>query len=549
MRCAVHLLLCLAAVLVPPLRAATHTAASPALADVQAAVNLCAPGDTVNVPAGSNIWTGTLTITNDINVIGSGIGLTIITNDVAANLVNWQTASNGGCRLSGIQFEAGPLDGSHSSSGSQNFYFHGFTPALRVDHCRFDYLQNLNDVVTMDDCVFGVFDHNTINLRYAGFIEVQMPAYGGVPYADGSWADADNWSSTNCLCFEDNVFYEDTNAAVFAAALGAQAGARVIFRNNFVTNCWVGSHGTESDARVRSVRWLQIYGNTFCVPTNQPLYFPNFQEAVLFRGGTGVVYSNTVVGGFLHVGEVATYRAYPFNFTPWNNVSGANGYDSNNPTVYASGTLNGSTWTAAQTVNQTLTTNVYQDTNLNLAANAYVNYWLWDTNQNLGEQITANTSNTFTVLNACPSSYTTNISGAVVFLNGDHYQLRAPPYAALDMPGMGRSDLMSNAVPPSVWPHEVVEPICLWANTWIYQWPNNWYGHSYAAANDTLSANSFLTNTVMPGYTALIYPHPLVTTTNRSSGLPPVVTTNLVAVPGWIIVGPGTNISVYPYWR
>ena len=107
-----------------------------------------------------------------------------------------------------------------------------------------------------------------------------------------------------------------------------------------------------------------------------------------------------------------------------------------------------------------------------------------------------------------------------MFLNGEKYQVRAAPYAALDMPGMGQSDLLSGATPAAAWPHEVVEPICLWSNTWNYQWPDNWYGHSYAAANDTLSAASYQTNTAMAGYTPLVYPHPLNTDGTNSGGGP-----------------------------
>lgn len=58
--------------LLTDLNAATITAASPSLADVQAAYNTAARGDTVAVPAGSATWTGTLTLAKGIRLMGAG---------------------------------------------------------------------------------------------------------------------------------------------------------------------------------------------------------------------------------------------------------------------------------------------------------------------------------------------------------------------------------------------------------------------------------------------------------------------------------------------
>ena len=46
------------------------TALSPSLANVSTAINSAANGDTVVVPAGTAVWTGTLVITKGITLMG-----------------------------------------------------------------------------------------------------------------------------------------------------------------------------------------------------------------------------------------------------------------------------------------------------------------------------------------------------------------------------------------------------------------------------------------------------------------------------------------------
>ena len=51
-------------------QAAIRNAASPSLADVTAAINSVADGDTVMLPAGTAVWNSTLRITKGISLIG-----------------------------------------------------------------------------------------------------------------------------------------------------------------------------------------------------------------------------------------------------------------------------------------------------------------------------------------------------------------------------------------------------------------------------------------------------------------------------------------------
>ena len=117
-------------------------AASPSLEDVQVAVNLCANGDTVIVPRGIAIWTNTLIVGVNLNLIGAGQGQTVITNNVSRAVNNgqllwWKTSSSGTCRLSGFTFAGGAVDQTHANN-SRNFGFTGTCHAFRIDHCDFE---------------------------------------------------------------------------------------------------------------------------------------------------------------------------------------------------------------------------------------------------------------------------------------------------------------------------------------------------------------------------------------------------------------------------
>jgi len=76
----------------PKLMAATITASSPSLHDVQAAINSATNDDTIIVPAGTARWTSTLLIDKSVTLIGqtstdpvagTAVDKTIIQDDVA----------------------------------------------------------------------------------------------------------------------------------------------------------------------------------------------------------------------------------------------------------------------------------------------------------------------------------------------------------------------------------------------------------------------------------------------------------------------------------
>jgi hypothetical protein len=64
-----------------PARASVINAASAALADVTAAINSAANGDTVSIPAGSTTWTSGVSVSKNIQIVGAGSGRIVAYDD------------------------------------------------------------------------------------------------------------------------------------------------------------------------------------------------------------------------------------------------------------------------------------------------------------------------------------------------------------------------------------------------------------------------------------------------------------------------------------
>ncbi len=495
-------------------------AASVALADVQQAVNKTANGGTVLVPAGITNWNGTLTLTNDLTILGAGIGQTIITNNVASFMISWTTISNSTCRLSGFQFEGG------SGSAGLNYRtvsVDGTCHAFRLDHCQFDNLANYN--VWTAGWVYGVADDCTFNFNTTASVafEVQDDAYGGYSYGDGSWADDDYLGTTNNFYIETCNFTGPTNAVTFM--LDGVLGSRAVVRYCNITNCVVQSHGTDNGGRRRGFRLTEVYNNNFILQTNAPSGSPPyaFAEAIYVRSGSSTVFSNVVSGGFEYLVGPDNYRPFPAAWPPFTNsmsvnCTGVNPWDSNNPTLFTNGTA-------------TVTNNSFtlSDSTQNWITNQWASptnpFVLYDINQKVGAIITANTKTNITYagkMNGFTGYFYTNYyttpasdapafpNGFMIISNGESYQIRQL-MATLDQAGFGKGDLITNDPPvnsvtgTASWPNEVPDPIYIWANKFTFL-----VGGYSTGIGGPLPNCVIFTNTPRPGYSPLIYPHPLV---------------------------------------
>jgi len=82
---------------------------------------------------------------------------------------------------------------------------------------------------------------------------------------------------------------------------------------------------------------------------------------------------------------------------------------------------------------------------------------------------------------------------------------------------MGSGDLITGDNPTPYWSNETNDPCYIWAHT------GAGLGYQAYAAPTVRAGQHYIVNVPRPGYTPLVFPHPLVTTNNVN---PPVTPTN-----------------------
>jgi hypothetical protein len=493
-----------------PCRAATITAASPSRADVLTAITASVTGDTVQVPAGLAVWTTNITFTGKgITLRGAGTNITIIVDENPNNRVNqpsllditWQGTNGGMFDLSGFQFRGGTNQTSTLATGMLQFTASNNMTndsVWRIHNCLF------NDPWGRPMQVrawSGLIDSNVFYLtRHLSGISFDNRIVSG-EYGDRAWAEPVPMGTTNLLYFEHNVV-DATGTA--RAILDAFGGVRYCCRYNVLNNRSVENHGTESTQRVRSGRWMEIYGNIFTKT------FGSGEYCTLFRGGSGIVMSNKVVGTWPGLVKLVYFLSNQ-SHGPWRMANGTNVWDLNFAGPVETGTHNGGNG-SANLIDTTKTWTVNQ-----WAGFSVINYSQTFTNPNPGtftEQmaalITGNTATSaqLTVPTPAFEQFTWNNGNVYKFWRVD---------VGLDAPGRGSGDLLiggSDTVPPTptTFPNQPDEPIYIWANTGV----NNVASGAYPIAQGRDWSYGSLT-----GYIPLMNPHPLAGGTNA---LPPDLT-------------------------
>jgi hypothetical protein len=271
-------------------------------------------GDTITLPAGSFTWSTGVYIIKAITIQGAGIGSSIIVSNVAYGFNNSPIFVNaaGSVRITGLTC----LDGDNDSNGFIQITSAGF----RVDHCAFTHLTQRGVWAYSTASSWGVIDHCT-------FDKLSGSPQGVSVFGDGD----DAWSRPLALGTDQAVYIEDCTfswPSLGDSALDIYGGGRAVFRHNRVTNANVGCHGLDSGGYRSALSW-EIYSNTFNVTNSLPRQF-------FFRGGTGVVFDNTVRSTYQFISTnivLTCYRATGTcifeEYIPWGFVTGSNPYDGN----------------------------------------------------------------------------------------------------------------------------------------------------------------------------------------------------------------------------
>ena len=447
-----------------------------------------------------NDWTTTLLVTKSITLIGQ----TTVTGPMSNPTVNNQTiilddeTGTGGnvallkmqppgfFRISGFTFRAGsPTRAEQSTGAIQAMYSHA--PTFRIDHCVFDRIRNAN-IGAMTER--GVIDHNVAYL-FSYFVSFHPYNWGGGSYwGDKSWSEPLNLGSDRAVFVEDN--YIKNSITGIRSTTDAQTGARFVLRHNTLIDTYTDTHGTESGGRFRAPRSWEIYQNTFTLAAGK-----SHSMVCDFRGGTGVIWDNTVTGAYNTMANFANYRDFYYN-SVWGGDDGLNAWDLNDTSdrtgngfgggaggIYASGTHTGGNGARTLTV-----------AGAGWTTNQWVRYALRNPSNNQFSTITSNTSDTIT--------YGSNPFGPMMtFNNGQSFEIRKV-IQSLDHCGSGQSDLLVGDTPTPHWLNQIIEPAYCWGNT-----INGAPGIGRSSSN-IVEGRDFFNGTSRPGYVPYTYPHPLV---------------------------------------
>ncbi len=285
--------------------AATYTADSCSLADVQTAYNAASTGDTVVVPAGECTWTSGLTVSKAITIIGAGSGAggtKLIASDTMNDSLFKVTGftSSGLMRISGFKIDLVDLL-SGTRCAIKVLGYNISLDNLRIDHNEIQY--GYYQIVVGGSK--GVIDHNYL---YNGAKNIEFTA-GSAAQANASW-DSMAAGTGDALFIENNYFIDDANypATFTQEKIGTYNGGKLVARYNTfnfkdipisVTCDPFHSHGSANGGCGTSGYWqensncrrgqsvVEVYNNTM---EGKRIDYP-----VTVRGSANLIHNNTVV--------------------------------------------------------------------------------------------------------------------------------------------------------------------------------------------------------------------------------------------------------------
>jgi hypothetical protein len=491
-RIAIHIFsISLLSPLAAHLWAGTYAAASCNQTAVNAVINgpthTAVDGDVIQIPPGSCSWNSGISVPSGIGITIQGTGTP---NSTPATKGASASCSNTAITVLGVTaFTMTPSYGKSTSRISCMALNYGTgasiafsilgsctasgCPNLRADNLTFNNWTGhasagISGGITAVGNMFGVMDHNTVNGTpgsnvYLQLVEFSHASYLGVGlFGDNSWHLPENYGSSKFLFIEDNTFTNagSTENEGSAGGFGDQGGGRVVVRfNNFASmdsvNFSMGWHGAESSGRPRSTRAYEYYGNTFTCASS-------CGQVAGARGGTGLVWgnaSNTASGTLNAFFTLTTFRAAGAPSTDWGVCDGSSPWDGNDGTTYYTGAIasvSGSLGAYVVTVNGSpgWTTNQWSPYG--------APYSIHDTTQGKGGEITASTSNTFTVNSDTSAGQSWSPAA------GDSFQILRATWCLDQAAGRGTAATLYNPVDlatPAASANEALSPTYLWENT------------------------------------------------------------------------------------
>ncbi len=265
--------------------ATTYPAATCSVADINTAIGLASDGDTVTVPAGNCTWSSDVSITNKgITLQGNGTGSTNITysftpgtNDGILEINNDDTGS---FRITGFTFKG---DTGTNNGKNRVIDILGTDKSWRIDNCDFEdgYSGSWKTgiAIFINGYTNGVIDH--CNFTTAAKEVIQVLDNGGT-----AWSRASSFGGSDNVFIEDCVFTNTSGDTGAVHQVLGEGGGRYVFRYNTASDGDIDAHGYCGNP-AGGTRHYEIYNNTFSATMGRTYGF-------YLRGGTGVVYNNTI---------------------------------------------------------------------------------------------------------------------------------------------------------------------------------------------------------------------------------------------------------------
>lgn len=514
-------------------------AASASRVDVAAAVAAALPGQVVGVPAGTSVWTAPITV-QGITLVAYGTNSTPQVTILDSNRIYDGTfmqpmlviqTTNTPTRITGFDIEPGGATNTTYYKGKIIVNDNGLAGgSWRVDNCWFGPLLDATfKVYQFTNPAPGLIDH----CKFSGTHE-QIQVYGisaNDSYSDVMMSIPSTLGGSNLLVCEQNWVTNAAPNSTSSQFLDVEAGGVACVRSNVLFNSTLSVHGLDTSGRNRSGKQLEVIGNYFYFDGAQ---FGGPNQIVDYRGGYGVVYSNTIVtnGASMSVGFLGSSKYYRSvsttdSWQPWGPADGGHlspwdvlrSTNSDSGTATATGSFcqdNTKSWVTNQWVGYTL---VNMD-----VTNLYVQSWNGGANSitNRYCPLSVVSSNNGNTLFWTPTSWASQ--GLLSITSGTKYKLY-DVYPGIDFPGYGGGDVISHSGPnlydfytptntalnAAAYPRQTLYGIYYWSNTLNGVLINN--SSSWAPGNagyaNIVNGRDFTNGVPKPGYTPLVFPHPL----------------------------------------
>jgi hypothetical protein len=471
----------------------------------------CIAPTTGHAPPNASFWAG---LANDATILVDNIGNRNFARLFAVALAPDKPLT----RITGITFKGGStVQGyngivSFTNSSSDAVY------NVRLDHCHFDGVYNLQNTSWGGNKVYGVSDHCIIDNTPAQAMQNSVNNGGG--YGDAAFTQSANYGSRDFMFFENwwiNNWHNGPTSA--SGGWDARYGAAYVIRYSHLYNVEILCHGTE-DGRARGGRAMEIYNNDY--------HWSGVTSMDGIRSGTFIAHDNTHAGSKPLGYAGGMYRAFASQFSGqlFGNADGTNNWDVNAtepdgshvdghpPYVFTSGTVTSGSSSSLTDTSQTWTPHQFQSLNGN---GGYIARRVSDGKMAL---VLDNTSNTLNM-------YFYDAAFTPIWAAGNQYAVRKVNIV-LDQNGRGAGDLVTGDTPTPAWPHNVIEGMYSWNNTYPADGTHINFNPPPYSTPFLREGRDYFSDTPLPGYTPYVYPHPLV---SGDGGPPPGAPRNLRIVP------------------